>query len=282
MTSVPNRSQAELWNTRAGNTWVELQEMIDRLFAPVEATLVEAGFPGQGGSVLDIGCGAGATTLAMARRLGPAGSCLGVDISAPLVEAAQRRAAEAGLEKVEFVAADAQAYAFEAARFDAAISRFGVMFFDDPVAAFANIRRALRPGGRLAFVAWRSPAENPFMTAARRAAAPFLPEMPAYEPDAPGQFGFAREGRVRQILGDAEWLEVEVAPLDIEVSLEEGELAIYAARMGPVGIALQAMDEEARAPIGEAVLRAFDPYVTNGAARFSLACWLVTARAQAG
>lgn len=278
-TSEPNRGQAELWNTRAGNTWVELQELIDRLFAPVEAEVVEAGFPGAGGSVLDIGCGAGATTLAMARRLGPAGSRLGVDISAPLVEAAQRRAAEAGLDKVEFVAADVQAYAFEAARFDAAISRFGVMFFDDPVAAFANIRRALRPGGRLAFVAWRSPAENPFMTAAGRAAAPFLPELPAYEPDAPGQFGFAREQRVRQILGDAGWSAVEVRPLDIEVSLDAQELAIYAARMGPVGIALQAMDEEAGAPIREAVLRAFDPYVTDGAARFSLACWLVTARA---
>lgn len=278
-TSEPNRGQAELWNTRAGNTWVELQELIDRLFAPVEAEVVEAGFPGEGGSVLDIGCGAGATTLAMARRLGPAGSCLGVDISAPLVEAAQRRAAEAGLDKVEFVAADAQAYAFEAARFDAAISRFGVMFFDDPVAAFANIRRALRPGGRLAFVAWRSPAENPFMTAAGRAAAPFLPELPAYEPDAPGQFGFAREQRVRQILGDAGWSGVEVRSWDIEVSLDAQELAIYAARMGPVGIALQAMDEEARGPIREAVLRGFDPYVTDGAARFSLACWLVTARA---
>jgi SAM-dependent methyltransferase len=279
MAGEPNRSQAELWNTRAGNTWVELQDLIDRLFAPVEGAVVEAGFPGQGGSALDIGCGSGATTLAMARRLGPGGSCLGVDISAPLVEAARRRAAEEGLDRVEFVAADAQAYPFEAARFDAVISRFGVMFFDDPAAAFANIRRALRPDGRLAFVAWRSPAENPFMTAAGRAAAPFLPELPAYEPDAPGQFGFARADRVRQVLGDAGWSEAELRPLDIEVSLEERELAIYAERMGPVGLALQAMDEDARAPVREAVRRAFDPYVTDGAARFSLACWLVTARA---
>jgi SAM-dependent methyltransferase len=277
--SEPNRDQAALWNARAGSIWVEMQETIDRLFAPIEAEVVEAGFPGEGACVLDIGCGAGATTLAMARRLGPAGCCLGLDISKPLVEAAERRASAAGLGSVRFMAGDAQVHDFWPADFDAAISRFGVMFFEDPAAAFANIRRALRPDGKLAFAAWRSPAENPFMTAAARAAAPLLPDLPTAAPDGPGQFGFADPGRVRRILGDAGWSAVEVRPLDVEAALEEPTLAAYAEQMGPVGLALQGLDEATRAPIRQAVRRGFDPFVRDGVARFNMACWLVTARA---
>lgn len=277
--SEPNRTQAAVWNAEAGGAWVEMQDLLDRLFAPVAARVLEAAFPGQGGRVLDIGCGAGATTLTMAARLGPAGSCIGVDISQPLIDAAARRAAAAGARSGRFFAADAQVHAFEEAAFDAAISRFGVMFFDDAVAAFRNIRRALRRDGKLAFAAWRSPAENPFMTVAARAAAPLLPGLPTTPPNAPGQFGFARADRIRRVLAEAGWSDVDVRALDVDAALELRELAIYAARMGPVGSALQALDEGARAPICEAVLRAFDPFVRDGAAHFSLACWLVTARA---
>src|SRR5687768_9007215 len=140
----PNRDQAAPWNDASGQVWVEMQGVLDQMLAPFEVMLVERGFPGAGGHVLDIGCGAGATTLAMARRLGPAGRCLGVDISAPLVTAARARTVAEGLTSAAFVQADAQTHAFEPDSFDAMISRFGVMFFDDPVAAFANIRRAAR------------------------------------------------------------------------------------------------------------------------------------------
>lgn len=276
--SPPNEQQAALWNAAAGRTWVEMQDRLDRLFEPVAARVVDQGFPGEGRAVLDIGCGAGATTLAMARRLGPAGRCVGVDISRPLVDAAARRAASEGLPSASFVAADAQTHPFEPAAFDAAISRFGVMFFSDPTAAFAAIRAAVRPGGRLAFAAWRSPAENPFMTAAARAAAPLLPDLPAPDPDAPGQFAFARQERVRQILAGSGWRDIELQPLDIEAALPEQDLADYVVRMGPVGLALQALDEAERAPVAQAVLQAFAPYIQSGAARFTMACWLVTAR----
>jgi len=277
--SQPNDQQAAHWNAAAGRTWVEMQERLDRLFAPIEARVVDEGFPGQGGAVLDIGCGAGATTLAMARRLGPGGRCVGVDISQPLVDAARRRAASEGLSGATFIAADAQTHAFEPAGFDAATSRFGVMFFSDPTAAFAGIRRAVRPGGRLVFAAWRSPAENPFMTAAARAAAPLLPDQPAPDPDAPGQFAFAREDRIRTILAGAGWREIEVQPFDVEAELSERDLTDYVMKMGPVGLALQELDPAARAPVAEAVLAAFAPFVRDGAARFTMACWLVKARA---
>ena len=158
----PNQAQAELWNNQAGQNWVEQNAMLDRLFAPFEPLLVDAV---QGATaVLDIGCGAGATTFAVARSLGAQGRCTGADISAPLIELARRKAVETGADNTEFLVADAQQHAFPPTTFDAVISRFGVMFFDDPVAAFANLRRAARTDARLAMVAWRRIEDNPFMS----------------------------------------------------------------------------------------------------------------------
>ncbi len=278
-TRQPNRDEATRWNESSGPIWVEMQDVLDRMFAPFEARLMEEAFPHEGGRVLDIGCGAGATTLAMARRLGPMGLCLGVDISRPLVAAAEARAAAEELVSAAFVQADAQTYAFEPESFDAVISRFGVMFFDDNEAAFANIRRAARHRAKLTFVAWRSPAENPFMTAAVRAAAPFLPALPAPNPDAPGQFAFADGDRVRRILDASGWTDIDISPIDVPNSIAQKDLLAYVTKLGPVGLALRDVDEPTRARTTEAVRVAFDPYVQNGKARFTAACWLVSARA---
>jgi SAM-dependent methyltransferase len=277
VTAAPNRDQAALWNDAGGKTWVEMQALLDRMLQPFADRLTADAFPGEGGWVLDIGCGAGATTLAMARRVGPKGLALGVDISGPLVAAAKARAEADGLEQAGFVEADAQAYRFDPGAFDAAISRFGVMFFDDPEAAFANIRKGLRPGGRLTFVAWRSPMENPFMIAAFQAAAPFLPAMPPPDPNAPGQFAFADGAKVRRILEASGWRHVDVAPLDVEAEVAEADLLTYATRLGPAGLALRDADEGLKARVAEALETAFRPYVQDGAARFTAACWLVTA-----
>jgi SAM-dependent methyltransferase len=275
----PNQDQATLWNETSGRHWVEMQDVLDSMLAPFEARLVADAFPGRGCRVLDIGCGAGATTLSMARRLGPTGLCLGADISEPLVAAAQARAAAEGLKSASFVLADAQIHAFEQNQFDAVISRFGVMFFDDPEAAFTNIRRAVRSAGTLTFVAWRSAAENPFMTTAVRAAAPFLPPFPTPDPSAPGQFAFADPDRVRRILDASGWMDVDVRPLDVQTRVVEKDLLAYVTKLGPVGLALRDADEPTRARTVEAVRAAFEPYVENGAAGFNAACWLVSARA---
>jgi SAM-dependent methyltransferase len=276
-----NRDEAARWNESSGPIWVEMQGVLDRVFAPIETRLIEEAFPREGGRVLDIGCGAGATTLAMARLLGPMGLCLGVDISRPLIAAAQARVAAETLACAAFVEADAQTYAFEPESFDAVISRFGVMFFDDPVAAFANIQRAARRGAKLAFVAWRSPAENPFMTTAARAAAPALTSLPAPIPDAPGPFAFADGDRVRRILIDSGWTNIDVSRLDVPASVAEKDLLDYATKLGPVGLALRNADQPTRARVVEALRAAFDGYLQNGVARFNAACWLVTARASA-
>ena len=273
-----NETQARLWNARAGEVWAEQQEMLDRLLAPFERTLVGAVAHFDAQDVLDVGCGAGATTLASAWHVGNQGRCTGVDISVPLIEAARRRAEEAGLEACRFIAADAQTYAFEPATVDAVISRFGVMFFADPVAAFANLRRAARPGAGLAFVAWRGPEENPFMTAAERAAAPLLPELPVRDPAGPGQFAFADAERVQGILAAAGWRDVDIERLDVVCTLSSRDLDAYAARMGPVGALLADLDGDRRERIVAVVRQAFEAWVTGGVAQITAACWMVRAR----
>lgn len=272
----PNQAQSELWNARAGEVWVEQNAMLDRLLEPLVPPLLEA-IEGAG-AVLDIGCGAGATTLAAARSQ-PGRRCTGIDLSRPLVEAARRRAAQAGLDNASFLAADAQSHAFAPGGFDAMISRFGVMFFDDPVGAFANLRRAARPGARLAAVAWRGAAENPFMTTAERAAAPLLPDLAPRDPAAPGQFAFADPDKVRGILTDSGWREVDVQPLDVAAELPEADLDVYVTQMGPVGLLLSSLEEPKRSQVAAVVREAFGPYVSAGAARFTAACWLVRAHA---
>jgi len=270
--------QTKLWNGPAGHAWVEEQDLLDRILAPFETRLVEAISPRSGDRVLDVGCGAGSTTLAVARRLGADGSALGIDISAPMIAAARARAEREGL-AARFVCANAQTYAFEPAGADAIISRFGVMFFDDPVEAFANLRRAAADGAILRFVAWRSAAENPFMTAAERAAAPLLPDLPPRRPDAPGQFAFASAQRMSDILRQSGWTGTDIEPLDVDCSLPERDLVRYVTRLGPVGVRLREADDRTRARVIDAVRPAFDAFVRGAEARFTAACWMVAARA---
>jgi SAM-dependent methyltransferase len=228
--------------------------------------------------VLDVGCGTGATTLAVARAIGPHGRATGLDVSAPMLALARERALEEGV-ATEFVRADAQTHAFAPASFDTIVSRFGVMFFDDSVAAFTNLRRAAAAGATLWLAAWRSAAENPFMTAAERAAAPLLPNLPPREPNAPGQFAFADRGYVERLLAASGWSAGEVHPVDITCTLPREDLERYVTRIGPIGRALQELGTAAREQLLAKVRAAFDPYVHGDEVRFDTACWIVTARA---
>ncbi|MDR3414652.1 MAG: methyltransferase domain-containing protein [Nevskia sp.] len=269
--------QAALWNGVAGTAWVEAQELLDGMFKPFEKLLAEALPAGTGGRVLDIGCGTGGITLAAARRLGPGGRCTGVDISEPMIAAARVRAERESL-PADFICDDAGTHIFEAAGFDAIISRFGVMFFGDPVRAFANLRRAARDGAALRFVTWRGAQENPFMTTAERAAAPLLPDLPARRPDGPGQFAFADRDHVRRILEQSGWADVDIRPIDVTCTFPESGLVQYLSRLGPLGRVLHDADEQTRARVIETVRGAFERYVDGAEVRFDAACWMVGAR----
>lgn len=271
--------QKALWNGTAGHAWVAAQEALDRMFEPLERLLADEAALKPRARVLDVGCGTGSTTLAVQQRLGAASQCVGVDISEPMLERARARARHDGA-SATFVCADAALHPFEPASFDLIFSRFGVMFFADPVRAFQNLRRAARQDADLRLLVWRSPAENPFMTAAERAAADILPNLPPREPDAPGQFAFADAERVRRILHDAGWANLDVAPLDVACAFSQADLQRYVTLMGPVGRSLREADEATRARTLAAVLHAFAPYVEGGVVRFQAACWWVRADAR--
>jgi SAM-dependent methyltransferase len=270
--------QAASWNSLAGRGWVEMQAVTDRMYQPLDDLLVETVAAVSRGAVLDVGCGTGRTTVAVAGRLGAGSRCTGVDISEPMIAAARARVERDGT-AARFIVADAQEYAFEPAGVDTIVSRFGVMFFDDPVRAFVNLRRAGTDDAALRCIAWRGAAENPFMTTAERAAAPLLPRLPPRRPDGPGQFAFADDRRVRGILEESGWIDVEIQPLDIACTLPESDLVPYLTRLGPVGLILQEADEATRARVIAAVRPAFDPYVHGADVRFDAACWMIGARA---
>ncbi len=278
VTRQTDNEQATLWNGIAGQAWVDIQEVLDQMFRSFEELLVEAVSTRSAGQVLDVGCGTGSTTLAVARLLGTNGHCLGIDISDPMLAAARARA-ERESAPASFIRADAQIHVFKPASFDMIISRFGVMFFDEPLRAFANLRRAARDHAELRFVAWRSAAENPFMTTAERAAAPFLPNIPARRPEEPGQFAFADQHRVFRILQQSGWIGVDIRPIDIDCTLPEKELIRYFTRLGFLGRVLHEADEVTRVRVVDTVRAAFDPYVHGPEVRFSAACWMVSAQA---
>lgn len=270
--------QQTLWNGSAGQAWVDAQTLLDDMFRPFENLLADAVSAASARQVLDIGCGTGSTTLAAARRLGAGAKCIGVDISQPMIATAKARAHRENM-AVDFIVADAGNHAFEPASVDTIISRFGVMFFDDPVAAFKNLRRAARNGASLQMIAWRSAAENPFMTTAERAAAPLLAGIPPRKPDGPGQFAFADSRYVENILQQGGWAEIDIKPIDVVCTFPASDLPMYMTRLGPLGRILQAQDEAARHRIIDTVRPAFDAYITGAEVRYTAACWAISANA---
>jgi len=270
--------QAALWNGASGHSWVEAQVLLDQMFMPFEDLLVDVAAAKPRTRVLDVGCGTGSTTLAVERRLGRESVCVGVDISEPMLEHARDRAKRAN-SRAQFICADAEHHVFEPNTFDLILSRFGVMFFNDSVRAFENLRRAARERAELCVIAWRSVSENPFMTAAENAVASFVPGLAARDLDAPGQFHFADSNRVRQILLDSGWSDVDIRPVDFECSFPESELVGHVTRFGPLGRALREADAAMKARIFAEVRPAFAPYVHGDTVRFDAACWRIEARA---
>jgi SAM-dependent methyltransferase len=207
-----------------------------------------------------------------------------VDLSEPMLARARERGAAAGLGQLQLVAADAQTAPLGEARFDAAFSRFGVMFFAAPELAFTNVRKALRPGGRLAFVCWRPVAENAWVLVPMQAAAALLPSLPSPPPpDAPGPFSFGDAGRVRRILEAAGFDEIRIEPVDLAMTPGGGDpdqAAELFLDVGPLGAALRQMDAgpELRERVRDSVRRAFGPHLRRGRVELGSAVWLVQAR----
>jgi SAM-dependent methyltransferase len=256
--TTPNAAQIEYWNSAVAQTWVAQQTRLDRLFQPLTQVLLEHAAPRAGERAIDIGCGCGATVLELAHRVGPAGRVLGIDISAPMLDLARKRAADAGHSQVTLVRADMSTFAFTPQDFDLALSRFGVMFFTNPVAAFANLHGALQPDGRLVFACFRPLSENPWVQEPLTAVKHLLPVGAPPGPEEPGQFAFADPDRVRRILTEAGFRDIAFTRHDPTMKLGSAERAAeLSSQIGPIARALTGAPESLRTAVRDALVTAY-------------------------
>ena len=266
--------QAAFWNGPGGQGWLAAYGRIERSLVDINRDVLALAAVQSGEHVLDVGCGTGDTTAALANA---AGAVLGIDISEPLVAAARAK----NIANATFLVADAAVHPFEPASFDLVFSRFGVMFFGDPAAAFANLRRALKPTGRLAFVCWRAPQENPWGLVPLQAARPFLPPMPRPGPEDPGQYSFGDRSRVERILKESGFVGARLEPLDrpIWMGSDVAEVVANADRFGPMARAFAETPPAQAAKAKAAIAEAVAPHAGPDGVRMPGACWLVSARA---
>jgi ubiquinone/menaquinone biosynthesis C-methylase UbiE len=298
--SNPNARQIEFWNGPAGKEWSLNQARIDLAFAPLTKALIEAAKPRAGETIIEIGCGCGDLSLALSPPLGPDGKILGLDVSTPMLARAKARACEAAaphLAQTEFISADATDYAFDPIG-DLIISRFGVMFFADPLAAFKNIGRGLKPGGRLAILCWCSLEENFWVTHLFDAVSdlapkpePALPAAASFEE--PGPYAFANQQRICGLLEKAGFTQVRARRITAELQLGEApaeardknsaaveDALVLALQLGPIGALMRNADPDLQVLIKQRVQSRLANCVTNGRIELEAACWLYEAEIQ--
>jgi ubiquinone/menaquinone biosynthesis C-methylase UbiE len=276
-----NADQIAYWNGPGGQHWVDRQRMQDIVLAPISEILIERANGKAGERIVDVGCGCGATSVALAQKVGPTGHVLGIDISAAMLARAQQ-IAPAGL-SARFVLADATVYPFEPASFDLLVSRFGVMFFAEPALSFTNLHRALRPSGRLAFACWREPRENPFFMVPLQAVYKHAPKLPQLGPEDPGPFSFASAQRVHRILSEAGFQDVAMEPCNLSLDIAVGrglETAVQSTlEIGPAARALADQSPAVISAATDSIREALEPFVRDQAVLLPASIWIVTAKA---
>ena len=271
--------QFDYWNGPMGQGWAKQQEKRDRDHAPLTKSLLELAAPKTNEYVLDIGCGSGTTTLALADRVGAEGRVLGIDISLPMMAVARGRAA--AYRNVGLVDADARVYPFVPHSFDLGFSQLGVMFFSDAVAAFSNIHGALKPGARLVFGCWRHPSEHLWAFIPESAAKPYLPPSPPADPNAPGRYSLQEPDRVRSVLLQSGFVAPELQKFDFRTFAgpTAEEAASSAIDAGPLARSLVDLDEATRAKVRAAVTERLAKEMGPDGIWLTSAAWLVQARA---
>jgi len=273
------------WQDAAGAKWVAEQEQTDAQLKPLGLAALAVARPGPNDRVLDVGCGAGQSTLQLAELVGPGGRVVGVDISPPLLAHAQKRLEQAATTNVELVLGDAATMPLPGP-FDFAFSRFGVMFFADPTAAFAHLGSALAPGGRLCFVCWQAIDLNPWAAAPLAAVQRLRPAQPLPEllaPGRPGPFAFAEAALVRAILTKAGFASISIEPHEVEMTfggaLDIDQAVRYAKVIGPAARFLTSAELAPDDPqVTAALAEALAPFVTARGVLVPARILIVTAR----
>jgi len=277
---TPTPRGADFWNSTMGHAWVAQQAVISDVFTSVTSVSFSAAAAKPGEHVVDIGCGTGDTLLDFAKAVGRSGAVLGVDVSVPMLGFAEHRVAAAGYGNVSCALADATTYAFEPRWADLVYSRFGVMFFADPVKAFANIRSGMKPSARLVFICFRTMPESPWFRVPIEAARAHLPPQPTADPLAPGMFSLAREERVRQILAEAGFREIVLEAADVPMHGKDVVQSMaFITQAGPLPAILENGSEEQQARATEAVRNALAANIGPDGRGLRAGLWLVSALA---
>ena len=260
--TIDNATQIEFWNGETGRNWVTHDALMEAMLRPLGESVMDTLAPKRGEHALDIGCGCGHTSLSLAVRVGAEGSVTGIDISAPMLAVASHFAAERS--SIQFVQADAQTHAFEPERYDTVFSRFGVMFFEEPVAAFTNIRSAMRASGRLAFCCWQPRAVNPFMTIPAMAALELLPAPADVPPRSPGPFAFEDPEYIEEILSSSGFSDIAIEsishPLVFGPGLSVEEIVERLVTIGPIAQMVREAPDSLQQPVREKVIAAVSPF----------------------
>ena len=280
--SEVNKNQKDFWSGKGGNIWVERQNVMDTMLSPLgEAALNKLNF-NEEENVLDIGCGCGHTTLNIAKRIEPLGNVTGLDISEPMLERAKESAVEMSITNTTFKCVDVQTEDLGDQIYSAAFSRFGVMFFEDSIAAFKNINRSLISGGCLSFVCWQSPAVNPWQSLFIQEIKKFL-ELPSPPPRSPGPFAFMESEYVFSILEESKFQDINIEGHEAEVNMFSGRslsdsVKDYISINPVVTEMLRDSSEDQTTEIVNSAIEAFSPYYSEKGLIFPSATWLVTAK----
>jgi len=282
MNDVVNSGMRDFWNDAGGRMWVNHQDIIEASMAPLGQKAMNALTMSEGERVLDIGCGCGDTTFEIAQRVGSNGGVFGIDISEMIVAAAQKNIAITKQRNVSFECVDAQTYQFQMNTFDVVFSRFGVMFFDDPIAAFENIRKSLVPGGRMAFVCWQPVKDIEWISVPLEIVGSYATLPPPSPPGTPGGFSFGDASRVSNILSSAGFVDIAVEPFDtkINIGVDLDEALTFLTHIGPAGTVLNNhdLDSKTRANFTENLRTTLEAYQTSRGVELGAATWIVTAR----
>ncbi|MEM8661612.1 MAG: class I SAM-dependent methyltransferase [Pseudomonadota bacterium] len=282
---MANEEQKDYWNGDAGRRWAEEDAVMSRLLEPVSSKLMEHAQLRDYEHALDIGCGGGSQSLALAKRLGSGASVLGIDISEPLLGLAQTKKESRAEDcaELDFLLADAAVHAFAQDSFDLLFSRFGVMFFEDPIAAFTNLRSACMPGAALAFCCWQAMPLNDWLRIPIECALQYLPPPERPDPHAPGPFAFADKDRLEGILSTAGFSDIAVQPFSPTLRFHDSgsveEAVGHLVRIGPLGVLLKDQPEDLLQEVYPALESVLAPYFQDGALQMDTAIWLVTGKA---
>jgi ubiquinone/menaquinone biosynthesis C-methylase UbiE len=276
---TPRIDQLTYWNGTAAQHWTDLQETLDVTFAPILQELLTRSAVAPGERVIDVGCGCGASSIALGERVGSNGDVLGIDISTDMLTRARERTPATA--PVTYLLADASRHSFTPGHFDLLFSRFGVMFFEEPARAFTNLAGAMRVGGRLTFACWRTPRDNPWFMLPLQEALKFVPRLPELGPEDPGPFSFASEERVTRILTQAGFSNVTLAPLDLTLDLAARRGLDHALTMalsiGPAARALEGQPQDKVAAATQAIRDALSRHAEGNSVNLVARIWIVTA-----